>query len=276
MDELARKLTLPIDSSEDLTKWYSLSRKDIIAFGGRGLLAKFDDSVYKILQSVYFEKKWEPWRFERRPRNLLRDTEEVVKLVKTIEDSLKIASPEDWYRVSIDQLKSLNISKIFYRRGLIEMLRLCYPDVRWNERFLLGGGYKKASQKHLFTALKALFPNQEILEEYIFPELISSSIDPTKMKSKRKEKENPMRFDIFLPHLNLAIEYQGQQHYEDQNVFGDSELRRRQDEKKAELCKKKGVSLVQVPYWWDKRTESLVVTLLEKRPDLSSFISASQ
>jgi hypothetical protein len=60
-----------------------------------------------------------------------------------------------------------------------------------------------------------------------------------------------MRLDIFLPELALAIEYQGQQHYQPVTAFGGEEgharLRER-DAEKRRLCRENGVNLVDVRY----------------------------
>jgi hypothetical protein len=49
---------------------------------------------------------------------------------------------------------------------------------------------------------------------------------------------------------------------------------------KSELCKKKGctfyilnflyegITLIEVPYWWDRKNESLAATVYNQRPDL--------
>ena len=57
--------------------------------------------------------------------------------------------------------------------------------------------------------------------------------------------------DIFIPQLNLGIEYQGVQHYEPVDFFGGIEgLNRRQelDEKKRTLCRENGVALLEWRY----------------------------
>ncbi len=55
------------------------------------------------------------------------------------------------------------------------------------------------------------------------------------------------QFDIFIPEMQLAIEYQGRQHYEPVDFFGGEEgfLRTQErDKKKARLCSENGIQLV--------------------------------
>lgn len=79
-------------------------------------------------------------------------------------------------------------------------------------------------------------------EEYIFPDLLSSS-------------GHPLRFDFAVfddnGDLDFLIEYQGIQHYEPKSKFGGYEgLRKQQynDMRKREYCKARGITLIAIPY----------------------------
>src|SRR3954464_791915 len=57
------------------------------------------------------------------------------------------------------------------------------------------------------------------------------------------------RLDIYLPDLNLAIEYQGQQHFQAVALFGGEQGTRRAAERdalKQKLCQENGVTLIHV------------------------------
>jgi hypothetical protein len=85
----------------------------------------------------------------------------------------------------------------------------------------------------LYTVIRDLFPQHRVLRE----------ASPTWL--------GRMRFDIFLPELALAIEYQGQQHYQPVAAFGGDEgyLRiRERDAEKRRLCQENGVNLMDVRY----------------------------
>lgn len=89
-----------------------------------------------------------------------------------------------------------------------------------------------------------------------------------------------------MPALKLGFEFQGQQHYADTMVFGLKEqysgvslllslsfpyslrILPARDEQKRLACKRAGISLVEVPYWWDGSLESLAATVADQRPEL--------
>lgn len=55
------------------------------------------------------------------------------------------------------------------------------------------------------------------------------------------------RLDIYVPELRLAVEYQGQQHYEPVGVFGGNEALSRtkeRDRRKRALCAANGVTVI--------------------------------
>jgi hypothetical protein len=75
--------------------------------------------------------------------------------------------------------------------------------------------------------------------------------------------------EIFLPHLSLAIEYQGEQHYNLNKVyFGSVENNQRRDQAKRKFAKQFGITLIPIPFWWDKSPDSLASTLHYYRPDI--------
>lgn len=72
--------------------------------------------------------------------------------------------------------------------------------------------------------------------------------------------------DIYIPELGLAIEYQGQQHYEPVTLFGGEEGFRStqaRDERKRALLAVKGVPLLEWPYDVPITEEQLIIRLSE-------------
>jgi len=82
-----------------------------------------------------------------------------------------------------------------------------------------------------------MYPNVEVIEEFVHPHLEFS------------DTGQPMVFDVYIPALKLAFEYHGYHHFH-------------------EHCKILGVTLVQVPYWWQRDKESITSALHNFKPDL--------
>ena len=75
----------------------------------------------------------------------------------------------------------------------------------------------------------------------------------------------PQNLDIYIPSLNVGIEYQGIQHYESIDFFGGEDAfayRQKLDARKKELCKVNGLKLVAWPY-----TEAITEANLKKHLD---------
>lgn len=77
-----------------------------------------------------------------------------------------------------------------------------------------------------------------------------------------------MELDAYIPAHQLAFEYQGEQHYRDIYALGRQWSQRERDNEKRLACEMKGITLVEIPYWWDREKSSLVATIQGKRPDL--------
>lgn len=87
--------------------------------------------------------------------------------------------------------------------------------------------------------------------------IISSFLDQKGISYEREKTLNGTRlhFDVFLPDFNLAIEYQGKQHYEAISFFGGEENFQKQqerDNKKRQFCKDNNIFLLEIPYTMKK------------------------
>jgi hypothetical protein len=72
---------------------------------------------------------------------------------------------------------------------------------------------------------------------------------------------------IFLPHLSLAFEYQGEQHYVS-NFMGSPDIRQRRDQSKLKFASQLGITVISIPFWWDRSPNSLASTIQYFRPDI--------
>lgn len=94
-------------------------------------------------------------------------------------------------------------------------------------------GEKWINETTLYKIIKMLYPNYTIIREYS-PDWL-----------------NKQRIDIFIKELNIAVEYQGEQHFKPIKHFGGEEgliKTQERDKIKAKLCKKNNVKLVYFDY----------------------------
>ena len=72
-------------------------------------------------------------------------------------------------------------------------------------------------------------------------------------------KKGLLEIDIFVPSINLGFEYQGEQHYDDMpQAFGHLESYHFRDKFKQSLCDQQNISLINIPYWWDLSSSSII------------------
>ena len=166
-----------------------------------------------------------------------------------METKLSIENPEDWYRISRQLVQNFGGESALRRFGIFQMLKIVYPDVKWDEDKLLRRN-KKASQFFLKRILEKMYPNNIILEDYKHPNI-------------KFDTSYSCELDLYLPELNLAFEYNGEHHYMDNPVYGPCELYQQKDKEKAEKCKENGISLIIIPYWWNEQPEFIIEKIKE-------------
>jgi hypothetical protein len=76
------------------------------------------------------------------------------------------------------------------------------------------------------------------------------------------------RSQAFIPSLSLAFEYQGESHYFSTITYGSSLKRQQMDEIKKDITSKIGITLISIPFWWNKSLSSLAATIRHYRPDV--------
>jgi len=250
VESLAEELGL--ERPED---WKRVSMRDVQARGGAGLLAFHGQDMVALLRDAYggSEEEWVHYNCRRNVRSEhWEETDNVREFVAYLAQELHIQQAADWGRVSRRQLTALGASGLLQAMPLEQALRTAYPDEKWEE-VQLDRQMKKSGQWRMRVGLARLYPGVELVEDYRHPSLGGS-----------EDERRALELDIYFPQLQLAFEYNGQQHYHDVGFFGPVEVYRRRDQLKRELCRAQGIRLVTLPYWWDERLESLAATIEEQ------------
>ncbi len=118
--------------------------------------------------------------------------------------------------------------------------------------------------------------NYIILSSFRFPypsiyfQIMMNYRHPSLLSQYKRKKANlqKMELDIYLPQYQLAFEYQGEHHYKDHFLYWISELQKTKDNEKRQMCLSLGITLIEIPYWWDAKEESLKQVIQRYRPDI--------
>lgn len=127
----------------------------------------------------------------------------------------------------------------------------------------------KRTNKKLSVNLKKVikFPLKSSgLKEYVLFRMVRSLLNGKISFNSRPSFLDGLQLDIYLPDLKVAIEYQGTQHYTVVQHWGGQEglaRRRKQDAKKARLCKKHRIQLIKYSYKEDLNYKILTDKLAE-------------
>jgi hypothetical protein len=152
-------------------------------------------------------------------------------------------------------------------RGLKEysytFMKLNYPKLyyvaksrfgSWKEALhLIGVEYddrRYSSEFALYGVIKEVFIGQKIIRNYRGIEWL---VNP--------KTNMPLEIDFYLPQLNLAIEYQGIQHFKPRTKFGGKDGLKQTQERdaiKRQLLKEHGTKLVEICYY-DKINKDVVL-----------------
>jgi hypothetical protein len=74
---------------------------------------------------------------------------------------------------------------------------------------------------------------------------------------KRTKK---LRFDFYIPDINLIIEYDGEHHFKENKYFGEGNLKyiSENDKIKDGYCLEKNINLLRIPYWDFNKIEDII------------------
>ena len=249
------KSSLHLETEED---WNLITSKQIQSLGGSSLLNKY--SMYEIKCMGFPEGKTIfNKRKSQKSSKYWNNEENRNQFIEKLKLKFNLKTPQDWKRLSIHQIKSNGGLWLFKNdMEFMKKISISFNDDENNNiiSFPLidlladsNGLSKRSSQRWLFLQIQKLFPHDEIVEDYFHSDL-------------SRESGFNIQFDVFLTNKNIAFEYHGQQHYEDiPGGFASLEMHKNRDLEKEQLCKKFGIHLIVIPYWWDNKLDSLKKTL---------------
>jgi len=237
-----------------------------IKLRNKRLIQQYENSTLKLISTCFPElnltvpkKKSHPWGYWKNVDNQRNFLNELAT-------KLNIKDLSDWYTVSNTQIIShggyglLN----YHRCSLLRMLRTAFPQMNWKAGLLRHPHFAKSGQSSyskvqylLFTLVKQIFPSTVCEFNYGF-----------KHQQSSQAGLNYIEFDIFIPEVSLAIEYNGEYHYKSIALFNEVETVMKRDKRKEEICHMHGICVVIIPFWWDRKIESVAKEIHKARPDI--------
>lgn len=234
--------------------WYNVTKNDFNDNYGNALLNKYKFVLSKIVISSFPEYDLKEWMFKGGvPTNFWKDKNNIIRYMQWIELKLNITKDEEWFSLTkrnfLDN-KGGSLIAYYFDGKYIKLIQFYKPHIEDDKFYKVGS----KNQKKLFNYIKDFFPNEEILWNYGHPDL------------RFTESNYKMQLDIFIKNKNIAIEYQGEQHFKINTSWNTEDslkkLQKRDKEKKI-ACKKNNIKLIEIDYKWSGTKESIYKILEE-------------
>lgn len=154
------------------------------------------------------------------------------------------------YKV-LDEYKGAHSKIILYHSKCGTLFELSpYQFIKGHQKKYCPICYYKKSKGEIKINLFLEENNIPYQKEFVFPGL------------------NGFRFDFYLPELNTAIEYDGEQHFKAINFFGEEEglqENQKRDKIKNEFCLKNSITLYRIPYWEENKLNIILTEIFKEK-----------
>ena len=130
-------------SLKNKTDWYKVTKKQVSALGMRTLF-QMNGGIEGAVKMAYPDVEWQSWRFPKLGQASKKggsaSVEELQDALAAAEISLNIKEDSDWYRVSLESIKTIGLKNLLSRNGgLAEILKKTRPEVTWDSALLASG-----------------------------------------------------------------------------------------------------------------------------------------
>lgn len=110
------------------------SFSSFLLLGGGMLFVEYKDSVANAIMDIFPEHDWAPWKFRQIPNGFWDREGSRRQFFDTIASELSVRKLEDWYSISVEEVRRLGggalVTKRFYNLG--DALKDAYPDHQWD------------------------------------------------------------------------------------------------------------------------------------------------
>eukprot|EP01114_Cavostelium_apophysatum_P017721 TRINITY_DN5331_c0_g1_i3.p1 TRINITY_DN5331_c0_g1~~TRINITY_DN5331_c0_g1_i3.p1 ORF type:complete len:845 (-),score=169.37 TRINITY_DN5331_c0_g1_i3:2211-4745(-) len=254
-DDLNRQLEHLEDYAKknDISDWFlwtAVSKADFLRKGGSQQLIAKHGSLLQVLRAVYPNRNWSEARNIVWRQNL-----------ENFAEKHNIKRIEDWSRISVNTFKTeiakgRQILRVY--SSVYGALKALYSDRDWHALPVRQAHHTSKPQQLIFR-----FLTEEKMVGTMNCRISSLPTIGTELPSKSR-----LELDMFFPSEKLAVEFQGQVHFSQLFKQQSMRIRQQNDELKRLACRDAGITLVAIPYWWDRSKDQLIATVRQQRPDL--------
>eukprot|EP01126_Amoeba_proteus_P012248 TRINITY_DN15033_c0_g2_i2.p1 TRINITY_DN15033_c0_g2~~TRINITY_DN15033_c0_g2_i2.p1 ORF type:complete len:396 (+),score=70.34 TRINITY_DN15033_c0_g2_i2:1179-2366(+) len=114
--------------------WYRITNKILLEYKGLSLLQKHRSHVYFVLQDVFPEFEWHPWKFVQIPKFLWVEKKYILMFLTYMSRCLGLLHMEDWYGVTVRTINAFCGSTLLslYKGHHYYLLKSIYPEYTWH------------------------------------------------------------------------------------------------------------------------------------------------
>jgi hypothetical protein len=155
LDDIATSLNV-----KELNDWYNVRLKDVLDKGGKGLLAKYQMSLYKALSNIYPDHKWEQFHFHYVPRGYWMDVKNQKAFLERVAKAMNITEyPVQFYWEISNRICCVTYINFDIKSFCLLISQKGWYSVQHNDILKFKGGH--AILKHygsVKSLLKAVYP----------------------------------------------------------------------------------------------------------------------
>eukprot|EP01114_Cavostelium_apophysatum_P001436 TRINITY_DN11234_c0_g1_i3.p1 TRINITY_DN11234_c0_g1~~TRINITY_DN11234_c0_g1_i3.p1 ORF type:complete len:383 (-),score=45.89 TRINITY_DN11234_c0_g1_i3:53-1201(-) len=255
VDAVGRKLGI-----KQWRDWYKITVEDMAQHGSFSVLRHYQNSIHNTMVNVYPEHPWQMFLFQKAPNGYWKNPDNQRLMFDHMWEKLGIKQFEDWYTIEKKSLPELAAILTYHDHSLPKALSAVYPEFPWDHATYSRSNSSKL-EKRVFHLLQELFPDKDIHINFLDPDL---EFLATSQK---------VTLDLFIPSLKLGFEVNGIFHYTESsfhltrlaNMHESTQLR---DKEKLEAFRSKGITVIEIPFWFDGRKSSLAATISKHCPEL--------
>jgi len=275
--------------------WYRVRVRDLHRFpGSRGLLSYYHGSLQAALVDLWPRsltlhtpdspmslppdlnmvpsESWQPWLFDQTSTSFWRRRENCCHYLQWLADRLHISRMTDWQKITDTQLYQWKGAWLLRHSG--GLTALLHQLTTWSSSSSSSSSTERIPNFSLRSPEKTTSNGskpQVALYNFvhrIFPDGIDIEMNCRHPRLLYARSKLPMELDIFVAAYDLVIEYHGEQHFTWNFKFGSPEALRARDEEKRQICERMGLTLLEIPYWWNQRENTFWEETHSHRPDI--------